>query len=196
MKPLSIFLMAGLLLTGVASAQTSVPASLQQKFPALRVQAKVGTKRDNVKGSYYQQTMDISPSLVVEGAPTQPQGAMEATMIVIAMDTEAKYRDRREVYKVLSSETLPIPAVDKATKRGFEFKPSKTKFDAYKDASNIGGLVYKWYIFGLRDAETKQLLHFETNCAALDKFVSSNPDARDKSLGYSAGAQFDTNFKK
>jgi hypothetical protein len=196
MKHLSVLLMAALHLSGAASAQTSVPASLQQKFPGLRVQAKVGTKRDTVKGSFYQQTMYISPSVVVEGAPTQAQGAMEATMIVIAMDTEAKYKERREVYKVLSSETLPIPAVDKATKREFEFKSSKTKFDAYKDASNVGGLVYKWFIFGLRDAETKQLLHFETNCPTLEKFASSNPDARDKSLGYSAGAQFDTNFKK
>ncbi|QIF00387.1 hypothetical protein [Roseimicrobium sp. ORNL1] len=198
MKRLSVLLMAtaALLLTGVASAQTSVPASLQQKFPALRVQPKVGTKRDTVKGSYYEQTMHISPSVVVEGAATQAQGAMEATMIVIAMDTEAKYKERREVYKVLSSETLPIPAVDKATKREFEFKPSKTRFDAYKDASNVGGLVYKWYIFGLRDADTKQLLHFETNCPALEKFASSNPETRDKSLGYKGGAQFDTNFKK
>lgn len=196
MNRLFVFLMASLLFSGAASAQTNVPASLQQKFPALRVQAKVGTKRDTVKGSFYEQTMHISPSVVVEGAATQAQGAMEASMIVIAMDTEAKYKERREVYRVLSSETLPIPAVDKATKREFEFKPSRTKFDAYKDASNVGGFVYKWYIFGLRDAETRQLLHFETNCPALEKFVSSNPDYRDKSLGLQAKAQFDTNFKK
>jgi hypothetical protein len=195
MKHLSLTVMVTLLLAGLASAQTSVPASLQKKFPGLRIQAKVATKRDQVQGSGYMQTMHISPSVVVEGATTQPQGAMEATMLIIAMDTRAKYTERREVYGVHAAETVQIPAVDKATKREFDFKTSKTKFDAYKDTTNIGGAVYKWYIFGLRDAESKQILHFETNCPALEKYTKASPDARDKFLALKSGAPFETVFK-
>src|SRR5688572_27528104 len=113
----SLLLLASLLIVSAATADTRVPASLQKKFPGLRVQAKVATKRDQVQGSWYMQSMTISPSVVVEGAPTQPQGAMEATMLIIAMDTRAKYTERREVYGVHAAETVPVPAVDKATKR-------------------------------------------------------------------------------
>ncbi|RBP42385.1 hypothetical protein DES53_10691 [Roseimicrobium gellanilyticum] len=195
MKRVSLFLMAALLLTGAASAQTNVPAALQKKFPSLRVQPKVATKRDPVQGSFYMQKMTITPSVIVEGAATQPQGAMEATMLIIAMDTGAKYRERREIYKVHAAETIQIAAVDKAIKRELEFRPSKTQFDSYRDTSNVGGAVYKWYVFGLRDAETKQLLHFETNCVPLQKHTASNPDGRSKFLALATGSLFDTEFK-
>ncbi|HSI62931.1 MAG TPA: hypothetical protein VLE43_07420 [Candidatus Saccharimonadia bacterium] len=195
MKLLSTLFLLVVLSTGAATADTRVPAALQKKFPGLKVQAKVATKRDQVQGSFYMQSMTISPSVIVEGAATQPQAAMEATMLIIAMDTRAKYTERREVYGVHAAETVQIPAVDKATKREVEFKSSKTKFDAYKDASNVGGAVYKWYIFGIVDAESKQLLHFETNCPALEKYTAASPDARDKFLKLQTGALFDTVFK-
>lgn len=195
MNRLLSFVLALLFSAGLATGQTRVPAALQKKFPSLKLQAKVATKRDNVQGSFYVQTMTISPSTVVEGASTQPIGAMEATMIIIAMDTKAKYVDRREVYGVYAAETIQIPAADRGEKREFDFKPSKTKYDAYRDTSNVGGAVYKWYIFGVRDAETKQLLHFETNCPALEKHTNAKPDSRDAFLKLATNAQFDTNFK-
>lgn len=197
MKTLLYSLCACLFLAHVpaAVAQTRLSPDLQKKFPGLRLQAKVATKRDNVDGSFYMQTMTISPSVVVEGAATQPQPAMEATMIIIAMDTRAKYTERREQYMVHAAQSIPIPAVDKANKREFDFKSSKTRFDSYRDSSNVGGAVYKWYIFGVRDAESKQLLHFETNCTDLAKHVASKPDNRDKYLSLSQGTLFEMIFK-
>ncbi len=192
-------LLLTILLLGVSSgflaAQTKVPPALQKKFPGLKVQAKVATKRDNVQGTSYMQTMTISPSVVVEGAPTQPQAAMEATMIIITMDTRAKYTERRDEFSVFAAETLPVPAVDRATKREMDFKPSKTRYDAYRDATNVGGAVYKWYIFGVRDTETKEVLHFETNCTDLAKHVAAKPENRAKYLELAKGTLFDTMFK-
>lgn len=193
MKFLSVTLMTALLFAGVASAQTSVPAPLQKKFPGLRVQAKVGTKRD-AKGSVYE-VMTISPSALVEGASTQPQAAMDVTAIIIAMDTKAKYVDRREVYQVQSAETVNLAAATSGAKRNVEFTPTKTTYDAYRDSSNWGGAVYKWYIIGVKDAETKQILHFETNCTPLEKYIKGSPDAREKYLSLRAGMPFDLLFK-
>ena len=176
-------------------AQTRVPASLQKKFPSLKVEGKVGIKRDAVDGSFYMQTMTITPAIMVDSAPTQAVSAMEATMIVIAMDTRAKYTERRDVYLVHAAETVPVAGADRGSKREVTFKPSKTRYDSYRDSSNVGGAVYKWYIFGVRDAETKQLLHFAPNCTTLEKHVNAKPDSRDAFLKLSTGSMFDTNFK-
>ncbi|CAN5795450.1 hypothetical protein BH11VER1_BH11VER1_33740 [soil metagenome] len=177
------------------NAQTAVPATLKDKFPQLKVQPMVPTKRDQEKRSYYRQTMTINPQVLIESAITQPVAAAQATMLTVTMDTREKYVNRREKFNILSTEALPIPAADKGTKRTFEFKPSSVTFDAYRDTTNVGGAVYKWYIFALRDEATKQILHFETNCPTLAKYLAAHPDQRDKYLNLSAGAEFLEEYK-
>lgn len=177
------------------NAQTVVPPALKDKFPQLKVQPMVPTKRDQQKNSSYRQTMTINPQVVLESAATQPVAAAQATMLTITMDTRAKYVDRKEKYNILSSETLPVPAAEKGTKRTFEFKPSSVTFDAYRDTSNIGGAVYKWFIFALRDEATKQILHFETNCTTLAKHLAAHPDQREKYLSLPVDAEFTEEYK-
>lgn len=177
------------------NAQTVVPPALKDKFPQLKVQPMVPTKRDQEKKSYYRQTMTINPQVVIESAITQPVAAAQATMLTITMDTREKYVNRKEKYNILSSETLPVPAADKGTKRIVEFKPSSVSFDAYRDNSNVGGAVYKWFIFALRDEATKQILHFETNCATLTKHLAAHPDQREKYLSLAVGGEFTEEYK-
>ncbi|MEY4483991.1 MAG: hypothetical protein RL693_1443 [Verrucomicrobiota bacterium] len=188
-----LFLLA--LTVATLNAQTVVPPTLKDKFAQLKVQPMVPTKRDPVKKSYYRQTMTINPQVVIESAATQPIAAARATMLTITMDTREKYVNRKEKYNILSSETLPIPAADKGTKRNFEFKPSSVTYDAYRDASNVGGAVYKWFIFALRDEATKQILHFETNCASLTKHLAAHPEQREKYLSLPVESVFTEEYQ-
>ena len=121
--------------------------------------------------------------------------AMKATMIVIAMDTRAKYVDRQKVYKVLSAETIEIPDVERGSRRFFEFASSTTRFDSWRDASNVGGMVYKWFIFGLRDASTGKIMHFQTNCPSLLKHVGAKLEEQEKFLAIQKDAPFHTTFR-
>jgi len=113
-------LLISLLLLSPLAAQDA-KAALAQRHPSLRVQAKVGTKRDQRPNSSYMQTMTISPQVLIESAPTQPMAAAEATFLIVTMDTGKKYRERVEEYKVASNETVSIPAVEKGTRRTFDF---------------------------------------------------------------------------
>ncbi len=187
------FLLLALTITTL-NAQTVVPPALKEKFPQLKVQPMVPTKRDQEKKSYYRQTMTINPQVVIESAITQPVAATQATMLTITMDTREKYVNRKEKYNILSSETLPIPAADKGTKRIIEFKPSSVSFDAYRDSSNVGGAIYKWFIFALRDEATKQLLYFETNCPSLVKHLAAHPDQREKYLSLPVSGEFSEEY--
>jgi hypothetical protein len=174
---------------------TSSSTAVAPKLPPLKIQTKVGTKRNQQANSFYMQTMTISPQVVVEGAATQPLPALEATMIIITMDTEAKYRQRREKYDVHTNETITLPAVERGTRRDFEFKTSQVAFDAWRDKTNVGGAVYKYFIFGLRDPASKELVFFETNQPDLDKLVRSKPEKRDEYLKLVKGASFPTDVK-
>jgi hypothetical protein len=178
-----------------ANAQTMVPPLLKDLFPQLKVTPKVPTKREEQRGKEYMETMIISPQVMVESSSAAKIAPATATMIIITMDTKAKYVDHREVFKVHSLESMSIPGADRGGRREFDFKPVKVSYDEYRDATNSGGQVYKWFIFGLRDEGTKQILHFETNNTALTKFISTHPDQRDKYLSLKAGVPFTETFK-
>jgi hypothetical protein len=178
-----------------ANAQTVVPPLLKDMFPQLKVTPKVPTKREEQRGKEYIETMTISPQVIVESSGAAKIAPATATMLIITMDTKAKYVDHREVFKVHSTESISIPGADRGGRREFEFKPIKVSYDEYRDATNTGGHIYKWYIFGLRDQETKQILHFETNNTPLAKFIATHPDQRDKYLSLKAGVPFTENFK-
>src|SRR6266550_8410594 len=100
-----------LLLFITASASAQVTTSKMGDFPPLRVQAMVGTREHATGHTGYHKEMQITPKLIVEGTSTMaPIPAAEATMIVINMDTRAKFVDHKEVCKVASAETIQIPA--------------------------------------------------------------------------------------
>jgi hypothetical protein len=178
-----------------ANAQTVVPPLLKDVFPQLKVTPKVPTKREEQRGKEYIETMIISPQVMVESSSAAKIASASATMIIITMDTKTKYVERREEYKVHSVETIAIPAADRGGRREFDFTPLKVSYDEYRDATNTGGQVYKWFIFGLRDESTKQLLHFETNNTQLAKHIAAHPDQREKYLGCKKGTTFVNTFK-
>lgn len=177
-----------------ASAQATGGGLAPPKLPSLKVQPKVATKRDQQANSSYMQTMTISPEVVIEGASTQPLPALEATMLIVTMDTGAKYTQRLEKYDVHATETITIPAVDKGARRTVEFKDSRTSFDAWRDKTNVGGAVYKYFVFGLRDPASKMILHFETNNPQLDRLVKLKPEKREEILKMPKGAEFPKDF--
>lgn len=190
---------AALLLLLVSAASSfgqlmNTPAA--GKFPALRIQALVGTQQRLAENSFYQKTMQVKPKVIVEGTSRMtPIPPGELTMLVITMDTHAKYTQHKEVCKVCSSETLPLPEAPNGERREFNFADSSLIFDAWRDTSNVGGEVYKWFLFGLRDPETKTLVAFETNNQQLDNFCKAHPEKRQEFLSLAKGAPFPTDFK-
>jgi hypothetical protein len=171
-------------------------AAAPRTIPQLRVAAGVGTRRDqNARGVFYMQSMIISPYVNLEGPSTAPLPALEATMMVIAMDTGEKYRNRVEQYNVLTRETLTVPAVDSGKLRKIEFKTAVTQFDAYRDASNVGGKVYKWFVFSLKDPASGQQLAFQTNCKELEAAARRGPDAMNKVMALGLNDLFPNTFK-
>jgi len=141
--------------------------------------------------------MEISPKVTVEGASRlTPLPDAEATMIIVAMDTRAKYTQKIEVYNVLSTETLPLPAAKNGERRTLTFPPSSVTFDSYRDNSNLGGQVYKYYVYALRDTASKSIVDFQTNYTQLAAAVKTNPELREEVLGLAKGAKFPSVFKK
>ena len=60
--------------------------------------------------------------------------------------------------------------------------------------TNVGDDEYKYFIFGLRDAETKQILDFQTNFLPLQRYVAEPPEACDGLLGVHLKGFFSTDF--
>lgn len=179
-------------LAGSVLAQNTAP-NVKERYPSLRVLTKVATKRSKVPGSSYRQIMVTTPSFTIESARTQPMAAARATCLIITMDTARKYRNREEVYKVATSETLNIPAVDKGERRDFEFAELTTQFDSERDYTNVGGDVYKYFIMAVF-SDAQEILYFETNNASLDAFLKKNPDQRLRYLSMKVGASFPSKF--
>ncbi len=186
-----VFLLA---LGATAFAQTSVPAT--GKFPATRVQVQIGVQ-ERAKGTdFYRKLQHIQPRFSFDGASSMlPIPAGEAVMLIISYDTKAKFVENRDSYKVLSTETIPVPAATSGVRRLFSFAPSDVVFDGYRDSSNVGGDAYKYYIFALRDTESKTIIDFETNCQPLANLCKTTPAKRDEILSLARNAKFPTAFK-
>lgn len=183
-----LFLTSDLLAQGVQTAKVG-------DFPSLRVQVSVGTQQRRL-GDSYRKSMEINPKLIVEGASRIGAiPAAEATMIVITMDTAAKYRGGVESYKILTAQTLPIPEAANGEKRTFTFDSSTVTYDSWRDTTNVGGQVYKYFVFGLRDAETKTIVDFETNNPALAALCKTDPAKREEYLALKAGSKLPPGFK-
>jgi len=177
-----------------AFAQIPIPAV--GKFPSTRVQVQIGNQEKAKGKDFFRKTQHIQPRFSLEGASSmQPIPAAEAQMIIITYDTKAKFVDNRDSFKVLSTETIPVPAAPNGAKRLLSFTPSDVTFDGYRDSSNIGGEAYKFYIFALRDSETKSIVDFETNSLPLANLCKSDPAKRTEILGLAKGAKFPTEYK-
>jgi len=174
-----------------AMGQMSVLTTPVGSFPALSVQPTVGTQQRPLKGSDFRKTMTISPKLTIEGGSRLvPIPAAEAIMIIVTMDTQAKYKNNTEVYHVLTAETIPIPAAQMGERRSFTFAESTVTYDAYRDNSNVGGETYKYYVFALRDPASKEIIDFKSNNPPLMTEVKAHPEKRAELLGLAKGAKF------
>jgi hypothetical protein len=181
-------------------AQTSQTSKEEQlaiakKYPSLRVQASVGTRTKPVPGSSYMKTMTISPTAVIESAQLQPMSPATITCLLITMNTADKYRRAEQTCKIATNETIPVPAVDKGSRRKFEFSPFETRFDSDRDKSNVGGDVYKYFLLAVQSDDGK-CLYLETSCPGLAKHLEAHPEERAKYLGLKPGASFSSNFQK
>jgi hypothetical protein len=115
--------------------------------------------------------------------------------MIITMDTRSKYAGRAEDYKVNEVETVPVPAAATGAPQTLAFAGASVSFDPYRDSSNIGGEVYKYYVLGIRDPETGAILNFETNHTQLAAFVKAHPEKREEILKIAKGAKFPSQFK-
>lgn len=190
MRYIVIFLALGMM----ATAQVPLPAV--GTFPSTRVQVQIGTVEKAKGTDFYRKTQHIQPKFSFEGASSMlPIPAAEAEMIIITYDTKAKFVENRDSFKVLSSETIPVPAAPNGTKRLLAFTPSDVTFDGYRDSSNVGGQAYKFYIFALRDTASKTIIDFETNSLPLANLCKTTPAKRDEMLALAKGAKFPSEFK-
>ncbi|MEO8353512.1 MAG: hypothetical protein ABI680_17420 [Chthoniobacteraceae bacterium] len=180
----------------VAAPSAFAQNALKKEAPLkVRAQVQVAAKQRRINDSY-RKAMDIEPKVILDGqSRIAPIPAAEATMVIITMDTREKYTNKNQVFSVLTTETIPVAAQRNGARRTLEFQPSKVTFDSYRDTSNVGGAVYKYYIFALRDAETKELADFQTNYAKLDEFCKANPGEREKFLALKPGEKLPEEFK-
>jgi hypothetical protein len=172
-----------------AAAQSTMTAPVGN-FPALNVQVTVGTQERAQPGSFYKKTAVILPKVAIDGPGRMtPIPAAEATMRIITMDTKKKFKEKEEILKVYSAETLPIPEAKTGDHLQFSFVESTVTFDGYRDNTNVGGQMYKYYIFGLRDPRSQEIIDFKTNNVALLALCKAHPEKRDDFLNLAKGAK-------
>ncbi len=171
--------------------------NIYRAFPELVVQVKVVNQRRNDADTWYRRNVKLVSSMVIEGlAKLLPIPGAEATIVLITQDTRAKYVKHIEKLKVYATDTVSVPAAPSGDRREFFFKIVELSHDAARDPTNVGGDEYKYYIFGLRDAETKQLIDFQTNSPALERLAAEHPEVRDRLLGSREKADFPPDFSK
>ncbi len=147
---------------------------LLNDFPELEVNVRIATRRRDV--SWYVEEMTISPKFTLEGRNSfESLPAMEASVMVITMDMEMKYRYRQDAFFVEHVDTVEVPEAERGEKREFEFRACKVEYDVYRDTSNIGGRTYKYYLFVLQDPATGRVVHYETNYRDMETVLSVNP---------------------
>ena len=184
-----------------AASQAEVIAAAKAKgayspFPPLRAQVTVGTKSRNNERSSYKKDMDISPQLKLSGVSALDSiPAIEAIMLIICQDTKAKFVQHADRFVVHATETITVPAAADGKVRDIDFEKSSVSFDAWRDASNVGGLTYKYYLFALRDPETKKLIDFQTNHPQLPTFLLAHPEKKEELIGLEKGKEFPSGFR-
>lgn len=172
----------------IAYAKTN---NVYRSFPAFSMQVKIGYKRRNDDDTWYIKKVWVTPSFSIEGtSKLSGLPAAEASIILITRDTRERYVNHVEKLTVAEAQTIPIPATGSGDRREFTFKTLSLSLDTAQDSSNVGGDEYKYYVFGLRDADTHQLIAFETDCAQLATNISKSPEMREKVLALHPGDTF------
>lgn len=188
-----LFLLAWGALSVGAWAQGPTPAA--GKVPSLRVQPTVGTHQRTINAAASRKSMEITPKLTIEGTSgLLPVPHLEATMLIVTMETHARYTQGQTLYTINSKDTADIPAAD-GGRRQFDFPTSTVEFDANRDSSNSGGLVYKYFIFALRDPEAGTIVDFQTNFPALAALCRDHPERRAEFLDLAQGAKVPADVK-
>ncbi len=178
-----------------AAVEYARSKNVYRTFPDIRVQVKVAYQRRNTEGSSYRKDMKLNPSVVIEGIRKMialPEA--EATLVLITHDTREKYVKHVEKMKIYATETISIPATGTGDRREFDFTPVGTTFDSARDFTNVGGSEYKYFIFGLLDPATKQIIDFESNSPQVMNYVAKHPEARQTFLLARKGAPFSEDF--
>ena len=93
-----------------------------------------------------------------------------------------------------SAQTMPVEPAANGASRTFLFGEWTVGFDSWRDSSNIGGRVYKYFVFGLTDPVTKELLDFQTNGPELVTHCKAHPEKRAGLLRLTAAAKFPAKF--
>jgi len=169
---------------------------LLEVFPPVRINAMAGTSKRQGAGASYTKDQTIKPFFSIEGQNISlPIPAAQATMLVVVQDTYAKEVQRQNTYKVQSIETMLIPAVAAGTKRTFDFRESTVTFDADHDTSNVGGFIYKWYIFVLKDKEHDAVVEIQTNNARLKSAMATDASIAVDLMKLKEGSSFPTKFE-
>jgi hypothetical protein len=164
-------------------------------FPALTIQVKIAYLRRNSAETWYEKNVKLNSSVVIEGV--KKIGAIpaaEASLVLITHDTKEKYVKHVEKMKIFAAETISIPDGATGDRREFSFQTVEMTFDSARDPTNVGGDEYKYFIFGLRDPVTKQLIEFQTNSAKVQNYVAKHPEARETLLAARKGAPFAEDF--
>jgi hypothetical protein len=165
-------------------------------FPPLRAQVTVGTKSRPNERTYYKKDMEIDPQVKLSAVSAlDPVPEIEAIMLIITQDTRAKFAQHIDRFVIQSTETVKVPAAKDGKMRDIDFAKCMVSFDAWRDATNVGGFTYKYYLFALRDPETKKIIDFQTNHPQLPAFVATHPDKKDELINLAEGKVFPAEFK-
>lgn len=163
--------------------------------PPLVVQVKVARQQRNSENAWYKKDVRITPSVIVDGV-NKLTGIppLEACILIVTQDTRQKYAKRKEKLRVHLVDKITIPAAPTGSRREFDFRALELTMDSARDASNLGGDEYKYFVFGLREVGSGQLVDFQTNCPSLQTYVAAHPEARDTVLSARVDAAFSEDF--
>jgi hypothetical protein len=169
--------------------------NVYQSFPPFKVQVKVAYQHRNSNDSWYEKDVKITPSIVIEGEKKMKGlPAAEASLVIVTHDTRQKYVFHVEKMQICSTETISLPEAATGDRREFPFQAISVTFDTARDSSNVGGDEYKYFIFGLRDAATRQIVDFQSNSPQVMSYVEKHPEARETLLAARKGAPFTDDF--
>ena len=181
----------------IAALDYAKAKGVYRAFPPFTVQVKIAYQRRNSDAAWYKKNVKLNSSIVIAGEKKMAGlPAAEATLLIITHDTKAKYVDHVEKMKVMAAETISVPEAAAGDRREFTFQPVSLTFDTARDSTNVGGDEYKYFIFGLRDPATKQLVDFQSNAPKVMSHVAKHPEARDALLAATKGSAFKEDFPK
>jgi hypothetical protein len=155
------------------------------------VRVNVAYHRKNNERIWYKKDVTLEGSIIVEGLhKLAPLPAAEATLALIAQDTRQKYVKHVEKLAVCGTDTVAVLAATSGAKREFTFKTVALTLDTARDASNMGGKEYKYFVSGLRDPATQEIVDFQTNCPQLGSYIADHPEVREQFLAPKLNSPF------